>query len=103
MSNLNINVDKKNMTTMWDDIIKFLTVAIVIHLLLCITDDYDAVFDEKALKVFLYITLGVITYHLVVKKFTDKCLTKQTAENYTVVNKNNHTKKYKNRRKNRKN
>ena len=87
----------QNMTVMWDDIIKFLTVVIIVHLLLCITDDYDTLFDEKALKVFLYITLGVIIYHLVVKKFTDKCLAKQTNENYTVA------KKYKNRRRNKKN
>ena len=75
MSNSNANFNNKYITDMWNDIIKFLTIIIIVHLLLCVTDDYDALFDEKTLKIFLYVTLGVVIYYLIIKKFTDKCLT----------------------------
>lgn len=74
MSNSNDNLNNKYMGDMWGDIMKFLTIIIIVHLLLCVTDDYDALFDEKTLKIILYVTLGVVVYHFIIKKFTDKCL-----------------------------
>lgn len=70
-------MSKKDMTSMWNDIIKILTIAVIIHILLCLTDDYGDLFDEKTLKIFLYLTLGIVIYYLIIKRFTDNCLENQ--------------------------
>ena len=72
---------------MWNDIVKFLTVAVVIHILFYIVDDYGNFFNEAVLKVFLYITLGFLTYHLVVNKLIQKYLLPQTNNKDIVPNK----------------
>lgn len=57
---------------MWNDIIKFLTMAIIIHLLLYIVDDYGELFSELTLKIFLYITISLVVYYLIIRKITEK-------------------------------
>lgn len=57
---------------MWNDIIKFLTMAIIIHLLLYIVDDYGELFSELTLKIFLYITISLVIYYLIINKITEK-------------------------------
>ena len=57
---------------MWSDITKFLTIAIILHLLLYIVDDYGELFSEFTLKIFLYLTIGLIIYHLIIKGILDK-------------------------------
>ena len=56
MINLNINIDKVEAANMWNDILKFLTIAVTVHLLLYSVDEYGELFDEISLKLFLYIT-----------------------------------------------
>lgn len=46
MVNLSINLNKEEVAMMWSDIIKFLTVAVVIHLLYYIVDDYGELFGK---------------------------------------------------------
>ncbi len=59
---------------MWNDIIRFITVAVVIHLLFYTVDDYGKFFNESVLKILLYTTIGFIIYHLIITKLVDKYL-----------------------------
>lgn len=72
MFNLQINLSKAESTRMWIDITKFLTIAVIVHLLLYSVDEYGELFDESALKLFLYITFGLVIYHLIIRKLVDK-------------------------------
>jgi len=72
--NLSINLNKVEVGQMWTDITKFLSVVITIHILLYIVDDYGELFNETILKLLLYLVLGLVVYHLIVKKFVDKQL-----------------------------
>jgi transcriptional regulator of met regulon len=45
-------------------------------------DDFGELFDETTLKVFLYITLGLIVYHLIIKKL----ITKYTTNEHMTTN-----------------
>lgn len=67
-----LNLSKKDSINMWSDITKFLTIAIIMHLLLYIVDDYGELFSEFTLKLFLYLTIGLIIYHLIIKEILDK-------------------------------
>lgn len=80
MVNLSINLNKAEATNMWSDITKFLTVAIIIHLLLYAVDDYGELFDENVLKLLLYMTMGFVIYHLIIKKSIDKYLNKENVQ-----------------------
>jgi hypothetical protein len=70
MVNFSININKTDATQMWNDILKFLTVAVVVHILLYFVDDYGDIFDEKSLKIFLYITIGLVLYYLFIKNLS---------------------------------
>ncbi|ARF09438.1 hypothetical protein Indivirus_1_61 [Indivirus ILV1] len=59
---------------MWNDIIRFITVAVVVHLLFYTVDDYGNFFNEQVLKLLLYSTIGFIIYHLIVIKLVNKHL-----------------------------
>lgn len=72
MVNFQIKLSKIESTRMWLDITKFLTVAVVMHLLLYSIDGYGELFDETALKIFLYLTIGLIIYYLIIRKLVDK-------------------------------
>ena len=74
MINLNINIDKVEAANLWNDILKFLTIAVTVHLLLYSVDEYGELFDEKSLKIFLYITIGTLIYYLIIKKFSSQYL-----------------------------
>jgi len=67
-----INLTKEDSIKMWNDIIKFLTMAIIIHLLLYIVDDYGELFSEFTLKIFLYITISLVVYYLIIRKIAEK-------------------------------
>ena len=67
-----INLNKKDTINMWSDITKFLTIAVIMHLLLYIVDDYGDLFSEFTLKIFLYLTIGLIVYYLIIKNILDK-------------------------------
>lgn len=86
MIKLCLNITKSEAKNMWDDILKFLTIVIIIHLLLYSVDDQGELFDENTLKKFLYLTIGVIIYHLIIKKIiTDKLFTQTSKKNNTTV------------------
>jgi len=55
--------------SMTTDLVKFLTLIIVVHLLSYAIDNDDQLFSEKILKKLLYVTLGIIIYNLIVKKW----------------------------------
>lgn len=71
---INLKLNKKEVTDLFDDIIKFLSLAIIIHILLFAIDDYGDLFSEFALKIFLYITIAIVIYHLIIKKIANKLL-----------------------------
>jgi hypothetical protein len=71
---MSIKLNQPEAKAMWNDIVKFLVVAVVIHILFYTVDDYGGFLNEAVLKVFLYITLGLLTYHLIVNKLIEKYL-----------------------------
>lgn len=86
MFNLQINLSKSESTRMWIDITKFLTIAIIVHLLLYAVDEYGELFDETILKLLLYLTFGIVIYHLIIRKQVDKhilCKTPPEQQNVT--------------------
>ena len=85
MPNLNINLNKVEAEQMWIDITKFLTVAITIHLLLYIVDDYGELFSEATLKLFLYLTLGFIFYHTIIRKLVDKYIINKNCRQNEII------------------
>jgi len=74
MINLHIDIDKTEAANMWNDIIKFLTIATIVHLLMFSVDNYGDLFDENILKILLYITIGILVYYLIIKKVSNKLL-----------------------------
>lgn len=72
MPNLCFNLNKSESLEMWLDISKFLTIAIIVHLLLFAVDDYGELFNEQILKIFLYLIIALVIYHLIVRKFIIK-------------------------------
>lgn len=94
MFNLQINLSKAESSRMWIDITKFLTIAIIVHLLLYAVDEYGEPFDEISLKIFLYITFSIVIYHLIIRKIVDKYILCKTIEKPPVskVKSKNHRK-----------
>ena len=68
---LDINIDKNDAKRMYYDLIKYLSIAFIIHMLLYAVDDHEFL-SEFALKIFLYITVAIVVYHLIIKKFAEK-------------------------------
>jgi hypothetical protein len=69
-------MNKKSSHKMWYDIAKFLTIAIIVHLLLCVVDDFGELFSEQILKIYLYLIISLVVYHLLIKKLMDKLFKK---------------------------
>jgi hypothetical protein len=91
-------MNKEEVSNMWNDVIKFLSIGIIIHLLLYAVDDYCDLFSEMTLKLLLYLTLGLIIYHSIIKKMIDKHIINK--ESYKPIlgkkiNKKKNTKKMK--------
>jgi len=70
-------LNKNEAIDMFNDIIKFLFIAFTIHFLLFAVDDYDDLLSEFSLKIFLYIAVAILIYHLIIKKLTNKYLKKK--------------------------
>jgi hypothetical protein len=71
-----LGVSKREAVDMFDDIIKFLTVVFIIHILLFAVDDYCDLLSEFSLKIFLYVTLALVIYHLIIRKIMNRLLKK---------------------------
>ena len=59
---------------MWNDIIKFITVIVIVHLLFYCVDDYGGFMNESILKILLYTVIAIIIYYLVITKLVNKYL-----------------------------
>lgn len=62
------------------DIVKFMTYAVVIHVLLTSIDGIGELFNEKILKVLLYTCISMIIYHIFVKKLVKHILSKKVKD-----------------------
>ena len=69
MINLCLNTTKDEAINMMIDIGRGLTQAIVVHLLSYAIDNEGELFNEKILKKFLYITISMILFNLVVRRY----------------------------------
>ena len=65
---MNKYVSKKEITKMIIDISKLITIIIVIQLARYTIDNSNTLFDEKTLKITLYIAIGLIIFNLFIKK-----------------------------------
>lgn len=72
---------------MWNDIIKFITVIVIVHLLFYCVDDYGGFMNESILKILLYTTISIIIYYLVITKLINRYLftSQQTAAAATAT------------------
>jgi len=66
--NIKFNVNKDDFDQMMDDIGRMLTYVIIVHTLSYIIDNDGELFSEQILKKFLYITISMVIYNLVVRK-----------------------------------
>lgn len=73
---LNLNINKKEATDMFEDIMKFLTIIFIIHVLLFAVDDYGDLLSEFTLKILLYVTIALVIYHLIIKKVINSIVKK---------------------------
>lgn len=71
---LDLKINKRDARRMYNDIIKFLSIAFIIHLLLFAVDNYDDLMSEFAMKIFLYLIIAIVFYHMVIKKIADKMM-----------------------------
>jgi hypothetical protein len=67
---------KREAIEMFEDIMKFLTVIFIVHILLFAVDDQGDLLGEFALKILLYVTIALIIYHLIIKKIINKLTSK---------------------------
>lgn len=66
---LDLKINKFDSIQMWTDITKFITIILVYHIFSYIIDDKGESFlDENILKILLYVTMGIVTYYLIIKK-----------------------------------
>ena len=68
MIKLCLDITKEETIDMTNDILRALSQAIIVHLLSYSIDDEGSLFDEKTLKKFLYITLSMIIFNLIIKR-----------------------------------
>jgi hypothetical protein len=62
------SLTKKETNQMWMDILKFLTIAFTVHFLSYAIDDSTTFLEEHTIKLFIYITLGVIIYYTAISR-----------------------------------
>lgn len=111
---INFLITKNDFNIMWSDIVKFLTVIIIFHILSYIVDDQDNFFSENFIKSLLYIVVGILTYYFITKQLTNKFILKnnenilenqltehniENKENYKKIDKKNKNKKYNDKKK----
>ena len=75
MNNFGITTDEINDTIL--DTLKVLTILLVVHLLTVSIDSQGELLSLDAVKLMLYSTIGVISYHLGVKKIVNKIIEKK--------------------------
>jgi hypothetical protein len=68
MIKLCLDITKEETIEMTNDILRALSQALIVHLLSYSIDDEGSLFDEKTLKKFLYITLSMIIFNLIIKR-----------------------------------
>lgn len=76
MIRLYLNTTKDEVINMTIDIGRALTQAIVVHLLSYAIDDRGELFNERILKKLLYITISMVLFNLVVRRYLIKNINK---------------------------
>lgn len=72
---MNTNNNTNNeIKMMWHDIIKFLIIIIIVHVLAYVIDDYGELFGVIPLKIMLYTVIGVVIYYMIIKRKVDERL-----------------------------
>ena len=64
-----LNISKDNMSLLWKDILKFLTIILIVNILLYFVDSQGDLLDEQTLKLMLYVALALIFYHVFIVRF----------------------------------
>lgn len=57
---------------MWEDIVKYVSIIFIVHFLLYTIDDRGQLFDEFVVKLLIYVTIGLVIYHMIIKQFIEK-------------------------------
>lgn len=69
MFNFHLDISKNEVINITQDIVKWITIYIVIHFLTYAIDNEGDLLNEKVLKKLLYITIAMIIYNLTTKRF----------------------------------
>ena len=82
-----LDLNKNDTNEMIIDVLRALTQAVVVHVLVVTIDGGNELFSEKILKKFLYISLSMFLFNLIVKKLiplNDKKIIKKTKNNEKI-------------------
>lgn len=66
--NLKTQLSGKESTKMMEHITLALTIIIVVHIAMHMTDEDVEFLDEKVIRLSLYIIIGIVAYHMITKK-----------------------------------
>lgn len=81
--NLLTNISKSNLKNLMHDIVREITIIVVIHLLTNIIDNSGELFSEKVLKHIFYTVIALIIFNLFTKKIFIK-IDKENDEDYDL-------------------
>jgi hypothetical protein len=59
---------KTNINLIIEDVFKFVTILMIMHILFFCIDGIGEFFDENIIKGQIYCMVGIIVYHLIIKK-----------------------------------
>ena len=68
MNEIKSHLSAQESTDMMKDLLKAITILFIVHLFYHIVDENVEFLDETNLKLALYVTLGIVAYHVVIKR-----------------------------------
>lgn len=68
MKNSELYLSKTEVSSLVNDTLKILTMIVVYNILTYAIDNNSELFDENTLKLMLYLTIGIIIYHVVITR-----------------------------------
>lgn len=67
MINLCLDITKKEAIVLTDNVLKVLTLVVIVHLLSYAIDGDENLFSEKMIRRFLYVVIAMVIYTLIIR------------------------------------
>ena len=65
---MDFTITKCDLVDIISEIIRYLSHITLLHVLNCLIDSKDELFDINYLKIMLFTTIAIITYHIIINK-----------------------------------